>query len=70
MIVPGPLRSLAGKLAIVKLSSGFVFARNSSRAPCALTNFLRARIPCSACTRDVICELYCTMQKSEITVKL
>ena len=52
-------RSLAGKLAIVKFSSGFGFARNSLRAPCALTSFSRARIPRSACTRDVTCELYC-----------
>ena len=50
-------RSLAGKLAIVQLSSGF--ARNSSRAPCALASFSRARMPRSACTRDVTCELYC-----------
>ena len=52
-------RSLAGKLAIVQLSSGFGFARNSSRAPCALASFSRAHMPCSACTRDVTCELYC-----------
>ena len=52
-------RSLAGKLAIVKLSSGFGFARNSSKAPCALASFSRVRIPRSACTRDVTCELYC-----------
>jgi len=54
-------RSLADKLAIVQLSSGFGFARNSSRAPCALVSFSRARMPCSACTRDVTCELYCTI---------
>ena len=52
-------RSLAGKLAIVQLSSGFGFAHNSSRAPCALASFLRACMPRSACTRDVTCELYC-----------
>ena len=52
-------RSFVGKLAIVKLSSGFDFARNSSRAPCALASFSRARIPRSACTCDVTCELYC-----------
>ena len=52
-------RSLAGKLAIVQLSSGFSFARNSSRAPCALASFSRAHMPRSVCTRDVTCELYC-----------
>ena len=52
-------RSLAGKLAIVQLSSGFGFTRSSSRAPCALASFSRARIPRSARTRDVTCELYC-----------
>jgi len=56
-------RSLAGKLAIVKLSSGFGFARISSRAPCALASFSRARIPRSACTRDVTCELYCKLDE-------
>ena len=35
-------RSLAGKLAIVQLSSGFGFARNSSKAPFALGNFSHA----------------------------
>ena len=54
-------RSFAGKLALVQLSSGFSFARNSSRAPCALASFSRARIPRSACTRDVTCELYCKL---------
>jgi len=53
-------RSFPGKLAIVQLLSGFSFARNSSRAPCALASFSRARMPCSACTRDVTCELYCS----------
>ena len=57
-------RSLAGKLAIVQLSSGFGFARNSSRAPCALASFSRARMPRSACTRDVTCELYCMYNKT------
>ena len=52
-------RSLASKLAIVQLSSGFGFTRSSSRAPCALASFSRARIPRSARTRDVTCELYC-----------
>jgi len=52
-------RSLAGKLSIVQLSSGFGFARNSSRASCALATFLHAHMPRSACTRDVTCELYC-----------
>ena len=55
-------RSLVGKLAIVELSSGVGFARNSSRAPCALASFSRARMPCSACTRDVTCELYCRVK--------
>ena len=53
--------SLAGKLTIVQLSSGFSFACNSSRAPCALASFLRARMPRSACTREVTCELYCML---------
>jgi len=52
-------RSVACKLAIVQLSSGFGFARNSSRAPCALASFSHARMPRSACTHDVTCELYC-----------
>jgi len=55
-------RSFAAKLAIVQLSSGFSFARNFSRAPCALASFSRARIPRSACTHDVTCELYCSMK--------
>ena len=55
-------RSLAGKLAIVQLLSGFGFAHNSSRAPCALASFSCARMPHSACTRDVTCELYCKPQ--------
>ena len=54
-------RSLAGKLAIVQLSSGFGFACNSSRAPCALVSFLCAGMPRSACTRNVTCELYCIL---------
>ena len=62
-------RSFAGKLAIVQLSSGFSFARNSSRAPCALASFSRARIPRSACTRDVTCELYCTKDQHGIRYK-
>ena len=45
--------SLAGKLAIVELSGDFGFARNSSKHPCTLASFSRARIPRSACTRDV-----------------
>ena len=53
-------RSLAGKLAIVQLSSGFGFTRSSSRAPCALASFSRACMPRSARTRDVTCELYCS----------
>ena len=48
-----------GKLAIVQRLSGFGFTRSSSRAPCALASFSRARMPRSACTRDVTCELYC-----------
>ena len=52
-------RSLAGKLAIVQLSSGFGFTRSSSRAPCALASFSRACMPRSAHTCDVTCELYC-----------
>ena len=57
MIVPGPLREISQ---VVQLSSGFSFTRNSSRAPCALVSFSRARMPRSACTHDVTCELYCT----------
>jgi len=53
-------RSLSGKLAIVELSSDFGFARNSSKHPCTLASFSRARIPRSACTCNVTCELYCT----------
>ena len=56
-------RSLAVKLAIVQLSSGFGFACNSSRAACALASLSRARKPRSACTRDVTCELYCSAYK-------
>jgi len=56
-------RSLAGKLAIVQLSSGVDFTRSSSRAPCALESFSRARMPRSARTRDVTCELYCILDK-------
>ena len=52
-------RSFAGKLAIVQLSSGFSFARKSS------ASFSRARMPRSACTRDVTCELYCIDTKKE-----
>ena len=57
-------RSLAGKLAIVQLSSGFGFTRSSSRAPCALASFSRARMPRCARTRDVTCELYCRSAKT------
>ena len=53
-------RTLSGKLAIVELSGDFGFARNSSKHPCSLASFSRARIPRSACTRDVTCELYCS----------
>ena len=53
-------RSLAGKLAIVQLSSGFGFTHSSSRAPCALASFSRARMPRIVRTRDVTCELYCS----------
>ena len=61
MIVPGPLReaSRINWLYVLQLSSGFSFARNSSRAPCVLASFSHARMPRSACTRDVTCELYC-----------
>ena len=52
-------RSLSGKLAIVELLGDFGFARNSSKYPCTLASFSRARMPRSACTRDVTCELYC-----------
>ena len=58
---------LAGKLVIVQLSSGFGFTRISSRAPCALASFSRARMPCSACTRDVTCELYCRLSPINCT---
>ena len=61
-------RSLSGKLAIVQLSSGFGFTRSSSRAPCALASFSRARMPRGACTRDVTCELYCTLILGTISV--
>ena len=54
-------RSLAGKLAIVQLLSGFGFTRNSSRAPRALASFSHARMPRSAYTRNVTCELYCSL---------
>jgi len=53
-------RSLSSKLAVVELSGDFGFARNSSKYPCTLASFSRARMPRSACTRDVTCELYCT----------
>ena len=61
MIVPGPLKEVSwvNYVAIVELSGDFGFARNSSKHPCALTSFSRARMPRSACTRDVTCELYC-----------
>ena len=52
-------RNLSGKLAIVELSGDFGFARNSSKRPCTLASFSRARMPRSACTCDVTCELYC-----------
>ena len=52
-------RSLSRKLAIVELSGEFGFARNSSKYPCTLTSFSRARMPRSVCTHDVTCELYC-----------
>ena len=52
-------RSLSGKLAIVELLSDLGFARNSSKHPRTLASFSRARMPCSACTRNVTCELYC-----------
>ena len=32
---------------------------NSSKHPCTLASFSRARMPRSVCTRDVTCELYC-----------
>jgi len=48
-------RSLAGKSTIVQLLSGFDFARNSSsKAPCALASFSRARMPRNA-TLPVSC---------------
>ena len=50
-------RSLSGKLAVVELSGDFGFARNSSKRPCTLVSFSHARMPRSACTRDVTCEL-------------
>jgi len=52
-------RSLSVKLAIVELSGDFGFARNSSKHSCTLASFSHARMSCSACTRDVTCELYC-----------
>ena len=55
-------RSLLGKLAIVELSGDFGFARNSSKHPCTLASFSRARMPCSVCTRDVTCGLYCMIK--------
>jgi len=54
-------RSLLGKLAIVELSGDFGFVRNSSKHPCTLASFSHARMPRSACTRDVTCELYCIL---------
>jgi len=61
MIVPGPLREVSrvNYVAIVELSGDFGFARNSSKHPCTLVSFLRARMSHSVCTRDVTCELYC-----------
>ena len=55
-------RSLSGKLALVELSGDFGFARNSSKCPCSLASFSCARMPRSACTCDVTCELYCMSQ--------
>jgi len=57
VIVPGPLREVS--LAIVELSGDFGFAHNSLKHPCTLASFSRARMPRSACTRDITCELYC-----------
>jgi len=54
--------SLSGKLAIVELSGDFGFAHNSSKHPCTLASFLHARMPRSAFTRDVTCELYCIVK--------
>ena len=63
-------RSLTGKLAIVKLSSDFGFACNSSKTPCTLASFLRARMPRGACTRDITCELYCIQNTEAIKKNL
>jgi len=56
-------RSLSGKIAIVELSGDFGFAHSSSKRPCTLASFSRARMPRSACTHDVTCELYSTSSK-------
>ena len=53
-----------GKLAIVTLLGDIGFALKSSKSPRTLASFSRARVPRSACTHDVTCELYCIKEWS------
>ena len=59
-------RNLVGKLAIIELSGDFGFACNSSKPPCTLASFSHARMPHSARTHNVTCELYCNCLASQV----
>jgi len=53
-------RSLVGKVTIVTLSGDIGFALKSLKSSHTLASFSRARVPRSACTCNITCELYCS----------
>ena len=58
MTVPGPAREVS-RVNDSCTRRWYWFARKSSKPPRTLASFSRARVPRSACTRDVACGLYC-----------